>query len=129
MLVAVVAVTVATVTATVVSPKMTIIVFLIDTSASMNQRAYLGGRPTLLDVAKSAVETFVKVRSGTAFVRRAALRRATPRHTAPSGVTVLVVVSCGMLRDGGRREKKREVQPSLSSSLSAFFSVSLVWGT
>ncbi|XP_014470620.1 PREDICTED: integrator complex subunit 6 isoform X2 [Dinoponera quadriceps] len=41
---------------------MTIIVFLIDTSASMNQRAYLGGRPTLLDVAKSAVETFVKVR-------------------------------------------------------------------
>ncbi|KAF6213160.1 hypothetical protein GE061_010875 [Apolygus lucorum] len=41
---------------------MTIIVFLIDTSASMNQRAYLGGRPTLLDVAKGAVETFVKVR-------------------------------------------------------------------
>ncbi|KAI8438346.1 hypothetical protein MSG28_010912 [Choristoneura fumiferana] len=39
---------------------MTIIVFLIDTSASMNQRAYLGGRPTLLDVAKGAVETFVK---------------------------------------------------------------------
>ncbi|XP_063979474.1 integrator complex subunit 6 [Diachasmimorpha longicaudata] len=41
---------------------MTIIVFLIDTSASMNQRADLGGRPTLLDVAKKAVETFVKVR-------------------------------------------------------------------
>ncbi|XP_063239498.1 integrator complex subunit 6 [Bacillus rossius redtenbacheri] len=41
---------------------MTIIVFLIDTSASMNQRAYLGGRPTLLDVAKGAVESFVKVR-------------------------------------------------------------------
>ncbi|KAF7997424.1 hypothetical protein HCN44_005995 [Aphidius gifuensis] len=41
---------------------MTIIVFLIDTSASMNQRAYSGGRPTLLDVAKSAVETFVKMR-------------------------------------------------------------------
>lgn len=41
---------------------MTIIVFLIDTSASMYQRAYLGGRPTLLDVAKGAVETFVKVR-------------------------------------------------------------------
>jgi len=40
---------------------MTIIVFLIDTSASMNQRACLGGRPTLLDVAKGAVETFVKV--------------------------------------------------------------------
>lgn len=40
---------------------MTIIVFLIDTSASMSQRAYLGGRPTLLDVAKGAVETFVKV--------------------------------------------------------------------
>ncbi|XP_023246357.1 integrator complex subunit 6 [Copidosoma floridanum] len=41
---------------------MTIIVFLIDTSASMNQRVYMGGRPTLLDVAKSAVEYFVKVR-------------------------------------------------------------------
>ncbi|KAK7863354.1 hypothetical protein R5R35_004328 [Gryllus longicercus] len=41
---------------------MTIIVFLIDTSASMNQRVYLGRRPTLLDVAKEAVETFVKVR-------------------------------------------------------------------
>ncbi|XP_012284732.1 integrator complex subunit 6 isoform X2 [Orussus abietinus] len=41
---------------------MTIIVFLIDTSASMNQRTYLGARPTLLDVAKSAVENFVKVR-------------------------------------------------------------------
>lgn len=27
----------------------------------MNQRVFLGGRPTLLDVAKSAVETFVKV--------------------------------------------------------------------
>lgn len=27
----------------------------------MNQRGYLGGRPTLLDVAKGAVETFVKV--------------------------------------------------------------------
>lgn len=47
---------------------MTIIVFLIDTSASMNQRAYLGGRPTLLDVAKSAVETFVKVRQNTSFL-------------------------------------------------------------
>jgi len=41
---------------------MTIIVFLLDTSSSMNQRVFLGGRPTLLDVAKSAVETFVKVR-------------------------------------------------------------------
>lgn len=40
---------------------MTIIVFLIDTSASMYQRAYLGGRPSILDVAKNAVETFVKV--------------------------------------------------------------------
>jgi len=41
--------------------KMTIIVFLVDTSASMNQRAYLGGRPTMIDVAKGAVESFVKV--------------------------------------------------------------------
>ena len=38
---------------------MTIIVFLIDTSASMNQRTYLG--VSLLDVAKGAVETFIKV--------------------------------------------------------------------
>ncbi|KAF2899520.1 hypothetical protein ILUMI_06655 [Ignelater luminosus] len=41
---------------------MTIIVFLIDTSASMHQKTYIGGRTTLLDVAKSAVETFVKIR-------------------------------------------------------------------
>ena len=38
---------------------MTIIVFLIDSSASMYQRTYLG--LTLLDVAKEAVETFLKV--------------------------------------------------------------------
>lgn len=49
---------------------MTIIVFLIDTSASMNQRAYLGGRPTLLDVAKGAVETFVKVRAVSSTLQR-----------------------------------------------------------
>eukprot|EP00088_Acartia_fossae_P009653 TRINITY_DN1470_c0_g1_i11.p1 TRINITY_DN1470_c0_g1~~TRINITY_DN1470_c0_g1_i11.p1 ORF type:complete len:1068 (-),score=228.93 TRINITY_DN1470_c0_g1_i11:1485-4688(-) len=41
---------------------MTIIVFLVDTSASMNQRAYVNGRKTLLDVAKEAVEVFVKQR-------------------------------------------------------------------
>lgn len=41
---------------------MTIILFLIDTSASMNQRTYLGARPTLLDVAKDAVERFIKIR-------------------------------------------------------------------
>lgn len=40
---------------------MTIIVFLIDTSASMNQRTFIGARPTMLDIAKGAVETFVKV--------------------------------------------------------------------
>lgn len=40
---------------------MTIIVFLVDTSASMNQRTYTG--TTLLDVAKGAVETFMKIRS------------------------------------------------------------------
>ena len=38
---------------------MTIIVFLVDTSASMNQRTYMG--TTLLDVTKGAVETFMKV--------------------------------------------------------------------
>lgn len=43
---------------------MTIIVFLIDTSASMNQKTFIGARPSLLDVAKGAVESFVKVRWG-----------------------------------------------------------------
>lgn len=42
---------------------MTIILFLIDTSSSMNQRTYLGARPTLLDVAKDAVEKFLKARA------------------------------------------------------------------
>ncbi len=42
--------------------KMTIIVFLVDTSASMQQRAFVSGRSTLLDVAKGAVEFFVKMR-------------------------------------------------------------------
>lgn len=40
---------------------MTIIMFLVDTSASMNQRTYLG--TTLLDVTKGAIETFMKMRS------------------------------------------------------------------
>jgi hypothetical protein len=38
---------------------MTIIVFIIDSSASMYQRTYLG--LTVLDVAKEAVETCLKV--------------------------------------------------------------------
>ena len=41
---------------------MTIIVFLVDTSASMQQRAFVSGRSALLDVAKGAVEFFVKTR-------------------------------------------------------------------
>lgn len=41
---------------------MTIIVFLVDTSASMQQKAFVSGRSTLLDVAKGAVEFFVKMR-------------------------------------------------------------------
>ena len=40
---------------------MGIIVFLIDTSASMNQRTYVG--TTLLDVARGAVDSFIKVLS------------------------------------------------------------------
>lgn len=39
---------------------MPILVFLLDTSASMNQRTYLG--TTYLDVAKGAVEVFMKVK-------------------------------------------------------------------
>ena len=39
--------------------RMTIIVFLVDTSASMNQRTYMG--TTILDATKGAVETFMKV--------------------------------------------------------------------
>lgn len=38
---------------------MPILLFLIDTSASMNQRSHLG--TTYLDTAKGAVETFMKV--------------------------------------------------------------------
>ena len=38
---------------------MGIILFLVDTSASMNQKTYLGA--SYLDVAKVAVETFLKV--------------------------------------------------------------------
>jgi len=45
---------------------MTIIVFLVDTSASMNQRAYVNGRKTLLDISKEAVEWFVKQRQKSA---------------------------------------------------------------
>ncbi len=39
---------------------MGIILFLVDTSASMNQKTYLG--TSCLDVAKVAIETFMKVR-------------------------------------------------------------------
>ncbi len=39
--------------------KMGIILFLVDTSASMNQKTYLG--TSYLDVAKVAIETFMKV--------------------------------------------------------------------
>lgn len=38
---------------------MGIILFLVDTSASMNQKTYLG--TSYLDVAKVAIETFMKV--------------------------------------------------------------------
>lgn len=41
---------------------MTIIIFLVDTSASMNQRASLAGPHTFLDIAKMTVEMFVKMR-------------------------------------------------------------------
>ncbi|KAM9192513.1 integrator complex subunit 6-like isoform 1-T1 [Dugong dugon] len=40
---------------------MPILLFLIDTSASMNQRSHLG--TTYLDTAKGAVETFMKLRA------------------------------------------------------------------
>lgn len=38
---------------------MPVLLFLVDTSASMNQRSHLG--TTYLDIAKGAVETFMKV--------------------------------------------------------------------
>lgn len=41
---------------------MPILLFLIDTSASMSQRTHLG--TTYLDIAKGAVETFMKVKKG-----------------------------------------------------------------
>ena len=40
---------------------MGIILFLVDTSASMNQRTFLG--TCYLDVAKGAIDTFMKVRT------------------------------------------------------------------
>lgn len=40
---------------------MGIILFLVDTSASMNQRTILG--TSYLDVAKGAIDTFMKVRT------------------------------------------------------------------
>lgn len=40
---------------------MPILLFLLDTSASMNQRTYLG--TTYLDIAKGAVEVFMKVKN------------------------------------------------------------------
>ncbi|XP_048461203.1 integrator complex subunit 6-like [Rhincodon typus] len=40
---------------------MPILLFLIDTSASMNQRTYLG--TSYLDIAKGAVEIFMKLRA------------------------------------------------------------------
>ena len=42
-----------------VTGNMVTFVFVVDTSASMNQRTSIG--TTLLDVAKNAVETFTKV--------------------------------------------------------------------
>ena len=39
--------------------KTMIILFLVDTSASMNQRTYVGS--TYLDLAKRAIENFLKV--------------------------------------------------------------------
>ena len=39
--------------------KMGIVLFLIDTSASMNQKTFLG--TTYLDVAKGTIDTFIKV--------------------------------------------------------------------
>ncbi|THD24196.1 Integrator complex subunit 6 [Fasciola hepatica] len=47
---------------------MTIIVFLIDNSASMNQRTVQG--TTLLDIAKTATELFFKIRMGKSRVDR-----------------------------------------------------------
>ena len=45
---------------------MTIILFLVDTSSSMNQRTYLG--TSLIDIAKASVETFMKVNSVAKYV-------------------------------------------------------------
>lgn len=53
---------------------MTIIVFLVDTSASMNQRTYMG--TTIMDTAKGAVETFMKVNIVFPCVKLCAFRRA-----------------------------------------------------
>ena len=41
--------------------KMPVIVFIVDNSASMNQTTYLG--TSYLDIAKSSIENFLKIRS------------------------------------------------------------------
>lgn len=39
---------------------MTVIIFLVDTSGSMNQKTHNGAKSTLLDLAKETVEKFIK---------------------------------------------------------------------
>lgn len=55
---------------------MPILLFLLDTSASMNQRTYLG--TTYLDVAKGAVEVFMKVKND---LTRTFFRQDAPLHS------------------------------------------------
>lgn len=75
----------------------------------MNQRAYLGGRPTLLDVAKSAVETFVKVRP--VYMRMCVSHRRAFAHR----VAILIAAVCGYsVQRKGEEGKERETSFSLS---------------
>lgn len=62
---------------------MPILLFLIDTSASMNQRSHLG--TTYLDTAKGAVETFMKVPTDRAWAATPARQPAGGRGGAEGG--------------------------------------------
>ena len=63
--------------------EMGIVLFLVDNSASMNERTYAG--TNLLDIAKTAVDNFVKVCLARTATRSCAIRR---------GACLCVVSSC-----------------------------------
>lgn len=77
---------------------MPILLFLIDTSASMNQRAYLG--TSYLDIAKGAVEIFMKV---------SARRRGSRRPLAPFAPLTPLLSALSAAAGPGPGQPRRQV--------------------